>query len=119
MFKTKREFLNVVANGVTNDDTVEFAKLEIEKMDNRNNARSEKPTKKQLENEEVKVKIVEVLNVVVGKTAADIAKEVEISTQKASSLCRQLVEDGKAKAEQGKKNKVYFAVATDGEVEAG
>ena len=113
MFKNRRDWLNAVVAGTMNEEVKEFAKAELTKMDNRNSARTEKPSKRQLENEPVKAKIVEVLDPVLGKTASDIAKEVGISTQKASSLCVQLVAENKAKAEQGKKNKVYYAFVAE------
>ena len=105
---TKREFLNeviAVIDGTSEMDTLElkeFAKAEIVKLDKRNASRSSKPTKTQIENEPIKEKILEVLSTGEKMVASAIAERVEISTQKASALCRQLVESKKLKVEDVK-----------------
>ena len=86
---TKREFLNEVIATVEREDLVEFATVELEKMDARNAARKDKPSKKSLEN----APIIEAIKGVLTdepQTASDIAGKVEISTQKASALLRQI-----------------------------
>lgn len=105
---TKREFLNeviAVIDGTSEVDVLElkeFAKAEIVKLDERNASRSSKPTKAQIENEPIKEKILEVLSTGERMVASAIAERVEISTQKASALCRQLVESQKLKVEEVK-----------------
>ena len=105
---TKREFLNeviAVIDGTSEVDVLElkeFAKAEIVKLDERNANRSSKPTKTQIENEPIKEKILEVLSTGERMVASAIAEKVEISTQKASALCRQLVESMKLKVEEVK-----------------
>ena len=105
---TKREFLNeviAVIDGTSEVDVLElkeFAKAEIVKLDERNASRSSKPTKAQIENEPIKEKILEVLSTGERMVASAIAEKVEISTQKASALCRQLVESGKLSVEEVK-----------------
>ena len=105
---TKREFLNeviAVIDGTSEVDVLElkeFAKAEIVKLDERNANRSAKPTKAQIENKSIKEKILEVLSTEERMVASAIAEKVEISTQKASALCRQLVESNKLKVEEGK-----------------
>ena len=105
---TKREFLNeviAVIDGTSEVDVLElkeFAKAEIVKLDERNANRSSKPTKAQIENEPIKEKILEVLSTGERMVASAIAEKVEISTQKASALCRQLVESGKLSVEEVK-----------------
>lgn len=105
---TKREFLNeviAVIDGTSEVDVLElkeFAKAEIVKLDERNASRSSKPTKTQIENEPIKEKILEVLSTGEKMVASTIAERVEISTQKASALCRQLVESQKLKVEEVK-----------------
>ena len=99
---TKREFLSAVAEGNVTDAVMEYAADEIVKLDTTNQKRREKPSKKTLENEPVKEAIFAVLGEN-AMTATDIAKAVteaglEISTQKASALARQLVDEGKAVA---------------------
>lgn len=102
---TKREFLMAVIEKVDDAELKLYAEQEIEKMNERNAKRKNSPSKKSVENEPIKAKIVEYL----GRseeldfaTASEIANEVEISVQKASALCRQLVECGTLKAEEVK-----------------
>ena len=124
---TKREFLNeviAVIDGTSEVDVLElkeFAKAEIVKLDERNANRSSKPTKTQIENEPIKEKILEVLSTGERMVASAIAERLEISTQKASALCRQLVESNKLKVEEVKipkkgKQKAYMVnIAADEE----
>ena len=116
---TKREFFNeviAVIDGTSEVDVLElkeFAKAEILKLDERNANRSSKPTKTQIENEPIKEKILEVLSTGERMVASAIAERLEISTQKVSALCRQLVESKKLKVEEVKipkkgKQKAYM-----------
>ena len=116
---TKREFLNEVIAVIDGTSEVnvfelkEFAKAEIVKLDERNANRSSKPTKTQIENKPIKEKILEVLSTGEKMVASAIAERLEISTQKASALCRQLVESKKLKVEDVKipkkgKQKAYM-----------
>ena len=116
---TKREFLNdviAVIDGTSEVNVLElkeFAKAEIVKLDERNANRSSKPTKTQIENEPIKEKILEVLSTGERMVASAIAERLEISTQKASALCRQLVESKQLKVEDVKipkkgKQKAYM-----------
>ena len=91
---TYREMLTSIVNGTINEEVIEKATERLEKLDAENEKRKNRVSKKALENEPVKVRILEVLGEE-PKTATEIGKEVEISTQKASALLRQLVEDGK------------------------
>lgn len=105
---TKREFLNEVIAVIDGTSEVnvlelkEFAKAEIVKLDERNASRSSKPTKAQIENEPIKEKILEVLSTGERMVASAIAERLEISTQKASALCRQLVDSKQLKVEDVK-----------------
>lgn len=123
---TKREFFNeviAVIDGTSEVDVLElkeFAKAEIVKLDERNASRSSKPTKAQIENEPIKEKILEVLSTGERMVASAIAERLEISTQKASALCRQLVESKKLKVEDVKipkkgKQKAYMVNAAANE----
>lgn len=123
---TKREFLNeviAVIDGTSEVDVLElkeFAKAEIVKLDERNANRSSKPTKAQIENEPIKEKILEILSTGERMVASAIAERLEISTQKASALCRQLVESKKLKVEDVKipkkgKQKAYMINAAANE----
>lgn len=99
---TNREFYNAIINGSMTDEVKAHAAEALSKLDERNQKRSSKPTKTQLENEPVKTAIVDYLILHGGAVAADIAAEVDITTQKASALCRQLVESGKLTVEEVK-----------------
>ena len=123
---TKREFLNEVIAVIDGTSEVnvlelkEFAKAEIVKLDERNASRSSKPTKTQIENEPIKEKILEVLSTGERMVASAIAERLEISTQKVSALCRQLVESKKLKVEDVKipkkgKQKAYMINAAANE----
>ena len=126
---TKREFLNEVIAVIDGTSEVnvlelkEFAKAEIVKLDERNASRSSKPTKTQIENEPIKEKILEVLSTGERMVASAIAERLEISTQKVSALCRQLVESKKLKVEDVKipkkgKQKAYMVNTAANEEDA-
>ena len=123
---TKREFFNEVIAVIDGTSEVnvlelkEFAKAEIVKLDERNASRSSKPTKTQIENEPIKEKILEVLSTGERMVASAIAERLEISTQKVSALCRQLVESKQLKVEDVKipkkgKQKAYMINAAANE----
>ena len=86
---TKREFLNAVIAETTNSDLASFAVSELEKLDARNAKRASAPSKKSIENAPLIAKIAEFLTSE-PKLASEVAKELEISTQKASALLRQI-----------------------------
>lgn len=97
---TNREFLTAVANSSLSDELTTYAAEQITKLDMRNAARKEKqsskPSKTAIENEPIKASIMEFLSTQPEPmVAADIAENVNITTAKASSLLRQLVNDGK------------------------
>ena len=86
---TRREMFEAVVNGNITDEVVAMAQHEIEKMDERNAKRKNKPSKNALANEPIKERILEVLTDA-PMTASAVAEAVEISTQKASALLRQI-----------------------------
>lgn len=97
---TNREFLTAIANSSLSDDLTTYAAEQIAKLDMRNAARKEKqsskPSKTAIENEPIKASIMEFLSTQSEPMiAADIAENVGITTAKASSLLRQLVNDSK------------------------
>lgn len=112
---TKREFMEMVIAETKNEELKVFAEKEIEKMDKANLKRSEKRAERKAENEPIKEKIFEVLNSEDVTLASEVAEKVEISTQKASALLRQMVEDGKITVEdvkvKGKGTKKGYKVA--------
>lgn len=120
---TNREFLTAIANSSLSDELTAYAAEQIAKLDMRNAARKEKqsskPSKTAIENEPIKASIMEFLSAQSEPMiAADIAENVGITTAKASSLLRQLVNDGKvikSEVKIPKKGKVngYFISMTD------
>lgn len=78
-----------IVNGELTEEVIAKATEEIAKLDARNAARKEKPSKKALENEPIKAKIAEVLTDE-PRTASDIAGELGLSVQKTSALLRQM-----------------------------
>ena len=122
---TNREFFEGVINhihfnGMMTEEAVEalaqHAEKELEKLDARNAKRSSKPTKAQLENEPIKESLLEIL-AVQPMTASQIHEaNPDLSTQKISSLCRQLVDAGKLTVQEVKipkkgKQKQYSIVS--------
>lgn len=92
---TNREFYTAIANhdGIPSE-LADFAAAALKKMDERNAARSSKPSKTAIANEPIKTAIVEWLAGKSEVAAADVGAGVEITTQKASALLRQLCADG-------------------------
>lgn len=96
---TKREFYNaILAIETISADVREYAEASIQKLDETNAKRSSKQTKTQLANEPIKAKILEILSTAPMTSAVlrekFVANGEEVSVQKISSLCRQLVEEG-------------------------
>ena len=99
---TNREFFNAVIKADVNDELTKHATAELAKLDKRNAQRTSKPSKTQLENEPIKAHLLEIL-AVKPMTASEIHEaDASLSTQKISSLCRQLVEAGKLAVEDVK-----------------
>lgn len=90
---TYREMLTAIVNGDLNEDVIEKAHERLERLDAENEKRKNRVSKKAAENEPIKEAILGVLGEK-PKTATEVGAEVEISTQKASALLRQLVEAG-------------------------
>ena len=93
---TKREFYVAVSNGEMDEELMEYATAEIEKMDAANEKRKEKTSKKAEENQPLIDRIVNEILTTEPKTATDIAAVIELSVQKTSALCRAAVAQGKA-----------------------
>ena len=90
---TNREFFKAVINSVENEELKAFAQAEIDKLDKKNEKRKNTQTKTQKDNEGIKNSIVALLEEKGSMVASVIATELNISTQKASALCKQLVEE--------------------------
>jgi predicted transcriptional regulator len=124
---TQREFFKkaiAIFNEVENEEMKAYAETAIEKLDARNAKKSSTPSKTQVENEEIKGKILEYL---VGKTdsiSSVIGLALGYSTSKISALMKQLADEGKVTVTDvkiPKKGKVKGYTLTEaeiGEVEA-
>ena len=104
---TNREFFNAVIALSASEEITEHAKAMIASLDKRNAARTSKPSKTQLENAPIKEAILGVIAEMNAEvSASELHERLNISVQKASSLCRQLVEEGKlSKGERKEKGK--------------
>lgn len=89
---TEREFMKKVIASNANEELVEYAKNAIAKLDARNEKKKATPTKAQIANAEIKEQIIELLKKG-AKTASQVGAKLAISTQKASGLLVQLVND--------------------------
>ena len=95
---TKREFLIAIVDGEINEDIKTFAEEELEKLDAANAKRREQSSKKRAENQPLLDKIYDEILGDEPKTASEVAEVIETSVQKASSLLRTLVDEGKAES---------------------
>ena len=91
---TNREALTKIINGVADDEVIAWATEAIAKLDAKNDKRKNTKSKEQIANEGLMATIVDLINERGAMVASDIAKAMEISTQKASALCTLLVKDG-------------------------
>lgn len=90
---TNREFFEAIINGTITEEVVAHAHESIAKLDARNAKRAATPSKKAIEN----APIIEAIKGVLTnepQTASAIAEKVGVKVQKASALCRQIVESG-------------------------
>ena len=95
---TIREFLENVISADISNEMNDFARLRIEKLDEKNE-KKKTTSKKKTENDGIKNEILEfMMSDGAGYKASDIATQFGISTQKASALLVQLVKDGKVTA---------------------
>ena len=103
---TNREFFVSVSKGIVGEAEVAHALEQIAKLDATNAKRAEKAKEKATGNEPIKTAIFNLLAEKGGMTSPDIAEALkaqgvttaegeEISTSKASSMCRQMVEEGR------------------------
>lgn len=93
---TEREFLTkvIAINGISKELS-DYATESIAKLDARNDKRKNTQTKVQKENEGVMTAIVDHLTANGSDVASSIGTALGISTQKASALCKLLVDSGK------------------------
>lgn len=121
---TRREIYNAVLNGNTSEEVLNWFRAELSKMDTANEKRKTQPSKKDKENQPIKDSIFALLSEKGPMVASAIGEALEISTSKASALCRQMVEDGrlsvaevKSPKKGGGKVKQYTAIEVESEDE--
>jgi hypothetical protein len=123
---TKREFLTNVINGTITEKDIDFAKAEIEKMDNALEAKKNKVSPKDAEKAAADAVIRESIFAVVSElvqTEADIAAAVGVTGPKARAELRKLVAEGRVVSTDVKvpgkgKCKGYLLPAVEAEAEA-
>lgn len=93
---TNREFFVSISKGIITDEHIAHAVEAIEKLDARNAARSSKPSKAQLENAPIKQAILDFLaSNDEAYTEGQLGEAIGVTHNKAGSLARQLVTEGK------------------------
>jgi predicted HTH transcriptional regulator len=116
---TMRTFLESVINTESIADEVKtFAESQLEKLNAKNEAKRNKMTPTQEQNEVTKAAILEAAEAEKVYTAAEIGTAFGITTQKASALMRALVAAGKFSETETKANKSkvkgYILVTNEG-----
>lgn len=121
---TRREVYNAVLNGNISEEVLNWFRAELSKMDTANEKRKTQPSKKDKENQPIKKSIFSLLTEKGGMVASAIGEALDISTSKASALCRQMVDDGllsvaevKSPKKGGGKVKQYTAIKSKSESE--
>lgn len=111
---TNREFFVTISKGELTEDCVAHAVEALSKMDATNEKRKDKPSKTQLANEPIKAALLSLLteNPDMQYTENDLGTALDITHNKAGSLARQLVAEGKVTSTEAKfpkvgKRKVY------------
>lgn len=100
---TRRDFYNSIINGTVNDEVIEMAKAEVAKLDATNEKRKSTPSKTAIANAPIKEAIVKLLTESKGAMcASDVGASLELTTQKASALLRQLQDEGTVTATEQK-----------------
>ena len=96
---TNREFLNTIINANLSDEITARAQEMLAQMDARNAKRASTPSKTAVANAPLKKAIVKLISEK-NMTAPEVGVALEVSTQKASALLRQLCEDGVLTSEE-------------------
>lgn len=120
---TKREFYEVViANMSNNEEVVAHATHQLEILNNRNANRSNKPSKRQVENVGIKDRIKAVMSIDTPMTITEITNKYNevygdnLSNNKINSLVTQLKQAGEVVRTEVKKVALFtLKVATDNE----
>ena len=112
---TAIDLVDAVKDGVAYDPVTDLSAV-VEKLTalkeqlvKRNASKSDKPTKTQKENAEIKTRIHEFLtHTLQGVRCGDVASELGISGQKASALLSQMVKTGEVVKREGEKRVTLF-----------
>jgi predicted HTH transcriptional regulator len=96
---TNREFLNTVIETATSEEVKDHGKAMLAQMDARNAKRASTPSKTAVANAPLKQSIIKLISEK-NMTAPEVGVALEVSTQKASALLRQLCEDGVLTSEE-------------------
>ena len=90
----QRSFFESIKNGGTiTDEMIERATAELEKLDERAEKRKNYRTPAQKENDKIKESILACFVEGIPMTGKEVAEKVEITSQKANALLRQLVNE--------------------------
>jgi len=101
--------LNAALNADLSNEIKEKLTALKEQLVKRNASKSDKPTKTQKENAEIKARIHEFLtHTLQGVRCGDVASELGISGQKASALLSQMVKTGEVVKREGEKRVTLF-----------
>ena len=91
---TQKEFFeSIMSGGTITDEMIEHATVELGKLVERAEQRKNYRTPAQKENDDIKESILTCFVEGVPMTGKEVAEKVEISTQKANALLRQLVNE--------------------------
>lgn len=111
---TKREMFTVIANAMAdNTEVVEFCNHEIELLNKKASYKSSKPSKKSVENEGIKGRIVEILGSADSPlTISEIRDSLgeDFTSQKISALLTQLIK-AETVVKTYEKKVAYFGLA--------
>ena len=111
---TRVDALNLAITALEdNADAVEILTNIRDTITKANSRKSDKPTKTQRENAEVKEKIMAQITRE-GVRCGEIAKALDLSGQKVSALLRQLKEEGRVITREGEKRVTLFALPDEG-----
>lgn len=109
---TKIEMFTQIMKGLTNADEIAFIQHEIELLENKK-ASVRKPTANQVENENLKVEIVDFLHNGERFTITEMMEQIpslkELTNQRVSAILKQLV-DGGVVVKAYEKRKAYFSL---------
>lgn len=96
-------------------ELVAFIEHEIELLSNKNKGDNKKPTAKQLENEALKIELLNYMEVDTLYSISDFQKQVEacadLSNQKIAAVLRQMKDNDKTVEKVEDKRKVYWKLA--------